>query len=72
MSSNDKTRNKLMESIRKTKAAVSKDTGAAGVEEKAKPSKAAEPKKAASAKTNLQTNTDPYQSHCPRRRVWPD
>lgn len=75
MSSNDKTRQKLMESMRKTKADANKTSPEAKPETKSKPTKLASKKKNVTAKkeatraiSNL--NADPYQSH--RRRVWPD
>ena len=76
MSSNDKTRDKLMESMRKTKSGTNKDIGVAKLEEKNKQSKAtSNNNKNVSTKktaTNMmkQTDVDSYQSR--RHHVWPD
>jgi hypothetical protein len=76
MSSNDKTRQKLMDSMRKTKASTDKKTASAEQKGKSqakrdKPVKA-KPKKAQkklAEKGNAVTGGDPYQSG---RRIWPD
>ena len=75
MSSNDKTRQKLMESMRKTKKGATKNIPAAESETKSKPAKATSKKKNVStkkeaAKAISKAKPDPYQSA--RRRVWPD
>lgn len=76
MSSNDKTRQKLMESMRRTKAGTDKKTVTA--EEKGKSqsksdkpekAKARKTKKKAAVKVNAGANADPYQSG---HRIWPD
>ncbi len=75
MSSNDKTRQKLMESMRKTKTGANENSPAAESETKSKPTKVASKKTNITAtkevaKTISNANPDPYQSA--RRRVWPD
>ncbi len=71
MSSNDKTRQKLMESMRMTKADSSTKTEATEVkpQTKAAPKKAAKPAKKPAAKQASKPATDGYQSS---QRVWPD
>lgn len=76
MNGNDKTRQKLMESMRKTKAGVGKNAVAAeskdrghikkGETVKAKTKKA---QKRVSVKKDAQSTSDLYQSG---RRIWPD
>ena len=73
MSTTDKTRQKLMESMRKTKAAASnktdsnKPTSAPVAAPKTKPvSRQKDPKKQS---VKVQPGSDPYQSG---RRIWPD
>lgn len=75
MSSNDKTRQKLMESMRKTKAGAGKKGSTAEPEVKSKPARTVSNKKTEVVKKqatrkNGHGNPDPYQSQ--RRRVWPD
>lgn len=75
MGSSDKTRNKLMESMRKTKAGVSKNAAAPEKEVKTQAPSPVVPKKVAQASqaaTNRakQTGSDPYQSRT--SRIWPD
>ena len=76
MSSNDKTRNKLMETMRMTKAdpgkkAESGDTKQAIAPQDDKPIKKKEKKTAAkkASKGSQKSSVDPYQT---TRRVWPD
>lgn len=75
MSSNDKTRQKLLDSMRKTKAGSRKESAATKAEDKKKPAKAAKNKKTATVKKPekdrvIKGHTDPYQSRGPH--VWPD
>lgn len=76
MSSNDKTRQKLMESMRKTKAGTGKKSKEddSKANSKAKDDKPERKKtktagKKKSSKPSLTTGADPYQSG---RRIWPD
>lgn len=76
MSSNDKTRQKLMESMRKTKAGTGKKSVEAEEKDKsqAKKDKAVKAKskkaqKKVARKSDVESTRDPYQSS---RRVWPD
>lgn len=75
MNTKDKTRDKLMSSMRKTKAGASKDTPVTEPEEKSAPTQVAAKKKTTpvkkqAAKTTSQAQTDNYQSRgC---TVWPD
>ena len=75
MSSNDKTRQKLMESMRKTKAGTSKKTEEAESKVKAQDKKPVKEKEQKTDKANKSHNRDKvtgdsYQTV--RRRVWPD
>lgn len=75
MSSNDKTRQKLVESMRKTKAGTGKETAASRPEQKSKTTGAVDkvehvPSRKKAVNSTSQTNADPYQSRT--RRVWPD
>ena len=75
MNTKDKTRDKLMSSMRKTKAGAGKDTTGSEPEEKSAPTKVATKKKTTPAKkqapkTTSQAQADNYQSRgC---TVWPD
>lgn len=75
MSSNDKIRKKLVESMRKTKAGSNKNRATTDSGEKSKATSAARQKKRTTARkqattTTKQVLTDPYQNR--RYRVWPD
>lgn len=75
MSSNDKTRQKLVESMRKTKAGARKEPAATKPKEKSKSAKAVKSKNTGTAKKPVTNRvkkgrTDSYQSQ--ERRVWPD
>ena len=72
MSNNDKTGDKLVSSIRQTKAAVIKNTVAS--KKKVSAASAKQPSlrnalREQPAKARTEMNADPYQA---RRRVWPD
>ncbi len=66
MTDQDKTQEKLLDSIRKTKQAVAKSPSTA---KPAAPSKSAAKRPAPSRAAPVQRRSDPYQSG---RRVWPD
>lgn len=72
MTSNDKTRQKLVDSMRKTKVAANNKTTATDTKVKSATS-AEQPKTKKAEKANKKTmpkvSVDPYQS---RGRVWPD
>jgi hypothetical protein len=71
MSSNDKTREKLMESMRKTKAGAVKKTVEADSKPEEKKTIRKKAKKADKKKVSkpAQPGGDPYQSG---QRIWPD
>lgn len=69
MSGNESTKNKLLDTMRKTK----EDSAAKPAEDAAKPAKKEEtksaPKKDTPVKKSQNKSSDPFQS---ARRVWPD
>jgi len=72
MSTNDKTRNKLMESMRMTKSDPGKKPEETAVKESAKPTEKPTAKKAVEKKKpakKVSKTTDAFQSS---QRVWPD
>ena len=78
MTTNDKTRQKLMDSMRKTKAPANTDTKSTVAVSKASNSASDEnsqtkntsnAKKKTVVKDNKQVTVDPYQS---KGRIWPD
>ena len=69
MSETDKTSDKLVASIRKTKAGAAKPARAAPAKKTARPSSAKSSTPAAKSKRTAQGNDDPFSCG---GRVWPD